>query len=473
MVQSVTTELETLKLGDRRLEARGKSLIGELAEDPSVLPPNVLCEAELEAFYRYVNNLSVTLPALLSPHADATVARASALARVIVAHDTTDFRFSDEVEREGLGPMDNGGQGFYGQFSLAVSSERHALGVLAVETWTRKSRTSSKVTQEERYADPNKESLRWMRGVRASQEKLGDGRRVIHVADRETDDYDILSELVEGDFGFVVRACYDRRLVLNADDAAGTKMKAFARDLAIVGTREAELSRRGQKRPPKQRKRFPPREGRTTSLTFSAGQVTLRRPKLSKAKLEEITLNLVHVYEPAPPEGCEPVEWFLYTREPIDTEEDVLRVVDDYRCRWVVEEFFRALKTGCAFEKRQHESKHALLNALGLFIPIAWSLLNMRTLSRDPSTAERPAEEVFTPTQLLALRARAKQKWPENPTVRQAVLLMSRLLGGWLPSNGEPGWIVLGRAYDELLIMEHTWNEAIAFLDKSRERSDR
>ena len=122
MGQSVASELNTLRLGDVRLEERGRTLAEGLSLNPSAAPPKVLGAAELEAIYRYVNNLSVKLPALVAAHADATVARASALPRVIVAHDTTDFRFTDEAPRTGLGPMDNGGQGFYAQFSLAVDS---------------------------------------------------------------------------------------------------------------------------------------------------------------------------------------------------------------------------------------------------------------------------------------------------------------------------------------------------------------
>jgi IS4 transposase len=51
----------------------------------------------------------------------------------------------------------------------------------------------------------------------------------------------------------------------------------------------------------------------------------------------------------------------LYTSEPIDTAEQLLTIVDQYRSRWVIEEFFKALKTGCAFEKRQLESYRAPL----------------------------------------------------------------------------------------------------------------
>ena len=38
----------------------------------------------------------------------------------------------------------------------------------------------------------------------------------------------------------------------------------------------------------------------------------------------------------------------------------------------VVEEFFKALKTGCAYETRQLRTYDALVVALMIFLPIAW-----------------------------------------------------------------------------------------------------
>jgi hypothetical protein len=64
-------------------------------------------------------------------------------------------------------------------------------------------------------------------------------------------------------------------------------------------------------------------------------------------------VNVVQVYEVEPPEGEEPVEWRLVTNEPMTTVGQVAAVVDHYRGRWTVEEFFKALKTGCAIETRQ------------------------------------------------------------------------------------------------------------------------
>lgn len=470
MHDRVAQEFASLRLGDRRLEERARKTVQALASEPSMGAPSVLTSAELEGYYRFVNNDAVGFPALLRAHADATWRRAAGKKEVVVAHDTTDFRFADEVPRRGLGPMDNGGQGFYAHFSLVVAA-RQALGVIRVEEWTRTTRTPPKKSQKERYDNPTKESLRWMRAV-VETESRADGMAVIHVMDREADDYDIICALVEGGHRFVVRASYDRRLVSD-DENASPRLKTFARTFEVKCQRDADLSSRRRTRPAKQRNLYPPRNAREARLAFSAQSVTLRRPDKSKATRDELTLHLIHVWEPEPPEGCDPVEWFLYTSEPIQTEDQIFEAVDHYRSRWVIEEFFKALKSGCAYEKRQHETKDALMNALGVFIPIAWSLLCMRTLSRDSATAGRPAQDVFTDSQLELLREESNGRLPDAPTVRDAVLLMARVFGGLQPSNGEPGWQILARAFEKLLTMEAGWRRAIAWLENSGERSDR
>ena len=54
---------------------------------------------------------------------------------------------------------------------------------------------------------------------------------------------------------------------------------------------------------------------------------------------------MVYAKEKDPPDDMEPVDWLLLTSEPIDTDEQILEVVDIYRARWLIEEYFSALKT--------------------------------------------------------------------------------------------------------------------------------
>ena len=135
----------------------------------------------------------------------------------------------------------------------------------------------------------------------------------------------------------------------------------------------------------------------------------------------------------------------------IATDKAIAFAVDCYRGRWTIEEYFKALKTGCQYEKRQLESAHSLLNALAVLAPVAWRLLLVRYLSRH--APDRPARDALTAAQLDVLQATAKRPMPKNPTVREAMLAIAGL-GGHLPRNGDPGWLVLGRGMHDLLILE-------------------
>lgn len=53
------------------------------------------------------------------------------------------------------------------------------------------------------------------------------------------------------------------------------------------------------------------------------------------------------VREIHPPVGESPVEWLLLTTLPIETLEDVWKLVEHYYGRWSIEVFFRTLKSGC------------------------------------------------------------------------------------------------------------------------------
>jgi len=103
------------------------------------------------------------------------------------------------------------------------------------------------------------------------------------------------------------------------------------------------------------------------SNTSGVRPLSVQRPhEWPRTLPPSLCVNVVYVWEVNAPPGEDPVEWRLITSEPIDTLAQVLRVVDIYRTRWLIEEFFKALKTGCAYEKRQLESLQTLLVALAL-----------------------------------------------------------------------------------------------------------
>jgi len=458
-MQAIEQEYEGARLGDTRVENRARVLARGLAERPGDSFPEAFPhESDLEAAYRLLNNDRVTLQKLVEPHVAATIRRARPQRTIVAAHDTTSFRYEGEG-REGLGRLLQKGRGFYGHMAIAVTHDdvRDPLGLLGIRTIVRSERRTDKAfDRNAKVRRSDRESLRWAQLVEEVGERCRDVVDVIHVMDREADSFELFERLARGSHRFVIRLAHDRNL------EGDGKLQAVLDGASTVVVREVKLSSRVGHSAPSTRKIHPPREERIGRLAISAMQVTLRHRHKAG---ENLKINIVRVVELEPPPDCEPVEWRLATTEPIDTAEHVTAIVDAYRARWRIEEFFKALKTGCAIEKRQLQRIDALLNALGLFIPIAWSLLRMRVLARQ----DQPASKVLTKTQTKVLRASSKKPLPSHLSVRSAMFAVAAL-GGHLKHNGDPGWIVLGRGYERLLVLEQGW--LLAKRGKVRKRCD-
>jgi hypothetical protein len=434
------------QLGDARLSKRLGQLADDLSEAPAESFPKALRESgPLEGAYRFFSNPKVTLDGILEPHFVSTAARVGAAERVLVVHDTTAFEFDGEASREGLGRLQRKGQGFFGHFSLAVSADgkREPLGVLALRTVFRH---QAPVPKKQRAKQPRGEAQRWRTGVADAEARLAGASRAIHVIDREGDSYPLLADLAADERDYVIRAAHDRLL-----DGPIRKLREAALQAPTVVEREIDIAARRKKGP--KHRGYPARRRRRARLSLAATEVVLA-PRITAGLPATLTLNLVHVFELGPPAGEPAVEWLLLTTLPVATPENLEFIVDTYRARWVIEEYFKALKTGCQYEKRQLESAHALLNALAVLVPVAWRLLLLRHLARNEP--DRPATDALTPAQVAVLKATAKKPLPTTPSVRDALLAVAAL-GGHIKNNGEPGWQVLGRGFRDLLILELGW----------------
>lgn len=449
-VRPISAELSDADLGDERLNRRLGLLADRLADRPGESFPKALDDAELEAAYRFFGNERVAPDGILAPHVRQSARRAAGHAHVLVVHDTTQFEFPGQAKRLGLGRLIRPGQGFFGHFSLALAADgtREPLGVLAMETVFRHDRA---IPRKQRTARDNRgESARWRRCIDEAESVLGGHTQAIHVMDREADSYAIYAALTEHQRLFVIRSFQDR--VLASEEEA--RLRATAKAARVTLRRDVPLSPRPHIKGPKG-KRHPARRSRVARLSFAATAVEVPRTGGARtAVATSLRLNVIHVFECRPPRGEPAVEWFLLTNLPIDTADAIAFAVDCYRGRWTIEEFFKALKTGCQYERRQLESAESLLNALALFVPVAWRLLLLRHLARSDQRA--PATAALTPTQLDVLRAIAKRPLPARPSVRDAMRAVATL-GGHIHANGDPGWLVLGRGMHDLLLLELGW----------------
>ena len=447
------------QLGDPRRSARAQQIMERLAKRPGESLPKVLVtDAELEAAYRFFNNDNVSFGDLLEPYAEAAARRAADSGLVLAIHDTTTAQFT-HADPEVIGYLPTGKPGFLLHLSLLVDTRdwRRPLGIVHAEPLTRDKPPRKPRRGKRRRASgsdtarrKNKESDKWLRGIQSTERCLDGRAAVIHIADRESDQYALLSALTRADQRFIIRVNHDR--IVEADGERLHVRELVDRAVSVL-EREVPLSRRLAKSAPTARRTHPPRESRIAKLRFASTSAELCRPQYGTSAPSTV-VNVVHVFEEDPPPGQDPVDWLLYTTEPCETPEQIATIVDYYRCRWTIEEFNKALKTGCVVQQRQLESYGALLNMLAMSLPVAVELLALRTLARaEPG---RSATDFLSQGQLDALRHISHRPVPKRPTV-QDVLWCIAGLGGHIKNNGAPGWQVLQRGMETFLPFAAGW----------------
>lgn len=463
--------LPTLKLPDSRLRDRLRRVVESIQKSPDQSFPQLFSrKADLEGFYRLVNNSRVNFESLLQETSDTILQTVDQQSEetLLAIHDSSTFTFSANEPIEGLGEVINHKQRLYGHFCLGVTLDREIRGVLGLMPWVREADRKKKRTKKELDADPHHERRRWSKLVHQVHVRAQHPKGLIHVADREADDYLTFCGFVDSGIRFVFRAAYDRKVVYNE---LPDYLFHVAAEAQVMCEREVSICIRKKKILPGRGNTHPERTARIAKLGISAKKIEIPRPKGNSPNPLPATLelNFVRVFELAPPAGESPIEWMLITLEPIETAEDLLQVVDIYRARWVIEEYFKALKTGCAFEKRGLESYSAILNTLALLAPIAAKVYNLKILGRiDP---QKSSQCVITQIQIKILSHITSHDEKSLTTLGGAMLAIAAL-GGHIKYNGPPGWQVLIRGFEKLLQLEQGWIMAQQFIPYSSTHRD-
>ena len=412
-------------LGDKRRSARLVQLASSLAAKPSgTLPPAMPGHSELQAAYRFLRNPRVNPDAVLEPHRGAVGRAMAAAGDYLLIEDTTSLDFSLHFETDGLGRIgDDGGRGFFVHTTLAVkySPAPEVLGVYAQKVWARGDNFRCKGRpKNERLARP-RESQRWAQKLPTPAPQT----RVCFVADREADIYECLRRCVDNGIDFVIRACQSRALI--DDERLLFEAAAQAKALGRI-----QLSLRAR----------PGKPARRAELTLRATRCTLRPPYRPQGRDEPLAVTVLEARE----DNGE-LLWLLLTSREIANEQQAAAMLEIYRCRWLVEEYHKALKTGCRMEASQLASGQALRVLLSVLSAVAARLLGMKLVARSRPD-EEPPQDVLGPYGLKVLGLKSKvERW----TWRRLIVEIARL-GGFLArkGDGDPGWMNIWRGFNDL-----------------------
>jgi hypothetical protein len=437
-------------LGDRRRTKRLVLLADELCKHPGgSLPEKLHSPQDLKALYRLANCPDCTHENIMASVGPAVLTKIDDYNdTVLILHDTTELDFTSHKSlADQLGQIGNGnGRGLLCHNSLAVKAgSREVIGLIS-QVLHYRVQAPKVETLPERRARESRESLLWLQGTA----RLPADRRLVDVADQGADTFEFLEHEVHSGRRFVIRSHHDRKISVGQEAAAATgTVQAYARGLPAIGSRSIAVAAQPAKG------RRPARPARQAHLQISAGAVLVHPPhaKHGNHGNEPLALWVVRVWEPQPPKGAKAIEWFLLTNEPVQSLADAERVINWYQTRWVIEEYHKAMKTGCRIEEMQFTDTARLEPMIAILSTVATTLLNLRAMSELPDAKTRPAKTLIDSDYVEVLSA-WRYGTTRDLTVHEFFFALARLGGHQnRPSDKRPGWIVLWRGWTRLQAM--------------------
>jgi hypothetical protein len=262
---------------------------------------------------------------------------------------------------------------------------------------------------------------------------LSTARSVTVISDRESDIYEHFARR-PANVELIIRASWNRKIELPFGTSA--QLFAFVDNLP-------EAARFSVKIPA-----APGRKERTAELALRFSPVTLCKPHPSPAPdlPDTIRLTMVDVRELPSKYDGEPIHWRLLTTHVVRSPKQARRIVDLYRRRWTIEEFFRTLKSaGFDIEEADIGEPEVMIKFVAAAAVAAVTIMQL-VRARD-GTTEEELVEAFEPDDQPVLEALSsqlegattKQKNPHRKgTLAFAAWVIARL-GGWTAYYGKPG----------------------------------
>ncbi len=397
--------------------------------------------SEAKAAYRLLDADGVTFGAIAAPHWQRT--RACGPGRFLILGDTTELDFGIGRRVPDLAPTGNGGgYGFHLHVALVAGSEdERIIGLAGERVHYRKPAPAVENTNQRLKRD--RESDVWG-DVIDQVGPPGAATRWVHVLDRGGDNFDVYCHCRQQRSDWVVRASMLHRNVADSRGATTT----------VAGLAASSPEAGGYTLPLRARPKQPARRARLI-VRFAAMAMPVPRHKsryVRQVAATPVPMWLVAVVEVDCPRGVEPIDWVLYTSLPVPDLEEAMRVISYYEKRWLVEEYFKALKSGCRVTERQLKTRGRLEAVVALLSVVAVRLLQLKAHAR--TEPDRPAAEVVPPRYVSLLKVARGLNRATPLTVGRFYRELAKL-GGYLgrKHDGDPGWITIWRGWDKLQLM--------------------
>ena len=353
---------------------------------------------------------------------------------IIVVQDTSELILGGRrAKANGYGPVGKGGgtRGLLLHAALALDADNDALlGLVDAQVWNR---NKGKVKPRRSRATADKESQRWLSVAARASKALSAARSITVISDRESDIYEHFAQR-PANVELIVRSSWNRKI--NLPSGASTQLFAFVDGLPEAARFSVTIPA------------APGRKERTAVLALRFSPVTLCKPHPSPAPdlPDTIRLTMVDVREVSSGHDGKPIHWRLLTSHVVASPKKARRIVDLYRMRWTIEEFFRTLKSaGFDIEEADIGDPEVMMKLVAAAAVATVTIMQL-VRARDGTTKEKLAEAfeiedrpVFEALSVRLEGATDRQKNPHpKGTLAFAAWVVARL-GGWTAYYGKPG----------------------------------
>lgn len=443
MKSHIEEELKHLQLGDIRRHQRFAKLLTQLVNNPTASITDRQYEwADVKGAYRFFSNEKIKATAIAEAINKATLQRCLQNDTILCIQDTTNISF-ESSPAEGLGYLDRGySTGLMSHNILAVDVKGCALGILDQNIWARDIAQMGKTKRRNQRPINEKESNRWIEGLQYCERLLADCKKIITIADREADIYDLFALPKAINSELLIRATRDRKTLL------GNSMWKEVENTGEIARFELEI-------------------GNPLTGELRMGQMAIRTamvllaPPVNKTSLPAICLHGLIIREENAPQNHKPLEWRLISSMPVESAETAMQLARWYTYRWRIERFHYILKSGCKLEDLQLRSIDALKKAVLIYSLCAFKLMQLLYESRvnpdQPCTNYITREE----SEVIYMYHNKVSLLQKQPLTLAKVVWYIARMGGYLGRNndGPPGiktlWKGLQKVHTLMQIYGH------------------
>jgi hypothetical protein len=418
--------------------------------------------ASVASAYRFAGNESIELAHLRSARRKAVLQACAAEETILVINDMSVLSYpghESKSDRRAVGDGRGKGYEYICNLAVGLESERY-LGVLhdslisiggpddADEIDYHANRTFAALSAK----DPARLERNHCHMLASHFKHICEsapGTRMVSVADREFDDHFVFENTIRCGQDAVIRSNAVRNVQVQTsygwlNESMRTEkqtglplvpghacysMKTLVTGVPTTPFKKLPLDGKG---------RLVEESAARSHAHVSTGsfRVKLYRPPVRNGTYfpanDYIDLNVVVVKEDHPPQGRPPIEWVLYTTLPVDTPEQIAKVVRIYELRWLIESFFKYLKSGFHIEDLRYDNARKIAVHLVAATIAATFICNLKAQVGLPRPGRLPPADYD--------RVKHAAKNPDDTTISTDLRLFAFLAaqGGWRGRKADP-----------------------------------